>query len=222
MIKPYYQTPLGTLYLGDCLEILCEIRRNAPVDAVITDPVWPNASDQLAGADDPYGLFLSAVNLLPLTTKRLAVHLGCDSDPRFLSAVPDIFPFFRVCWLRYVFPHYKGRLLYGSDVAYFFGNPPKSMFGRRVISGEFTDTSSDGKQSDHPCPRKLGHVNWIINRWTDENETILDPFLGSGTTAIICERYGRRWIGIEISKEYCDIAVKRIEAERAQLKLGLG
>ena len=220
MIKPYYKTELGVLYHGDCREILLELKHDQ-VDAVITDPIWPNASVQLIGAEDPYGLFLSAVNLLPSTTKRLAVHLGCDSDPRFLSAVPEALPFFRVCWLRYVMPHYKGRLMYGSDVAYFFGSPPKSIPGRHVISGEFTDTSSDGKQSDHPCPRKLGHINWIIGRWTDEGETILDPFLGSGTTAIICERLDRRWIGIEISKEYCDIAVKRIEAERAQLKLDL-
>ena len=52
-------------------------------------------------------------------------------------------------------------------------------------------------------------------------DIILDPFLGSGTTAVACERLGRRWIGIEISKEYCDIAVKRIDLERSQLKLGI-
>lgn len=50
-------------------------------------------------------------------------------------------------------------------------------------------------------------------------ETVLDPFLGSGTTAIACERLKRKWIRIEISEEYCKIAVKRIEAERKQLKL---
>jgi DNA modification methylase len=111
--------------------------------------------------------------------------------------------------------------MYGSDIAYFFGSPPKSIKGRRVISGEYTDTSNDGKQAEHPCPRKLGHVDWIIGRWTDEGEIILDPFLGSGTTAVACERLERRWIGIEISKEFCDIAVKRIEAERMQLKFNL-
>jgi DNA modification methylase len=48
---------------------------------------------------------------------------------------------------------------------------------------------------------------------------ILDPFLGSGTTAVACERLGRKWIGIEISEQYCELAAKRIEAEAAQLKL---
>jgi len=52
-----------------------------------------------------------------------------------------------------------------------------------------------------------------------EKPIVLDPFMGSGTVAEVCERYGRRWVGIELSKEYCDIAVKRIEKEAAQLKM---
>jgi DNA modification methylase len=51
--------------------------------------------------------------------------------------------------------------------------------------------------------------------------TVLDPFIGSGTTAEVCEQYGRRWIGIELSEEYCEIARKRIDKEAAQLKLEL-
>jgi len=48
---------------------------------------------------------------------------------------------------------------------------------------------------------------------------VLDPFIGSGTVAEVCERYGRAWIGIELSQEYCDIAVKRIEKEAKQMKM---
>ena len=49
-----------------------------------------------------------------------------------------------------------------------------------------------------------------------ENETILDPFLGSGTTAIACIRTGRKCIGIEKERKYFDIAVARVEAELNQ------
>jgi DNA modification methylase len=48
---------------------------------------------------------------------------------------------------------------------------------------------------------------------------VADPYLGTGATAVACERLKRRWIGIEIEEKYCAIAVKRIEAERRQLKL---
>ena len=53
----------------------------------------------------------------------------------------------------------------------------------------------------------------------DRKNIILDPMLGSGTTAIACERLNRRWIGIEIEEKYCEIAAKRIEKENQQLKM---
>ena len=46
---------------------------------------------------------------------------------------------------------------------------------------------------------------------TKEGDIVLDPFIGSGTTAVVCERLNRRWIGIEINPEYCEIAKQRIQ-----------
>lgn len=60
-------------------------------------------------------------------------------------------------------------------------------------------------------PIQLAHH--IIETFTKPNDTILDPFLGSGTTARACKDLGRKCIGIEISKEYCDIAVRRLGQE---------
>ena len=69
----------------------------------------------------------------------------------------------------------------------------------------------------HPTEKPVGLMTQII----DANicGSVLDPFIGSGTTAIACERLNRCWIGIEISEEYCEIAAKRIENERKQLKM---
>jgi DNA modification methylase len=52
-----------------------------------------------------------------------------------------------------------------------------------------------------------------------ENEIVLDPFLGSGTTAIACEELKRKWIGIEQDERWCEVAAKRIEKENQQLRL---
>ena len=52
-----------------------------------------------------------------------------------------------------------------------------------------------------------------------EGDVVLDPFFGAGTTGFVCEKYGRKWMGIELSESYAEIAAKRIESEASQLKL---
>lgn len=73
----------------------------------------------------------------------------------------------------------------------------------------------------HCTQKAIAVMQWCTLIYRDHYKIILDPFLGSGTTAIACEKMRINWIGIELSQEYCDIAVKRIEKEAKQLKLEL-
>ncbi len=215
-MKPYYQDEWVTIYHGDCREILPQLPK---VDLLLTDPVWPNADAGLEGQDRAAELLAETLQLLPVGVKRLAIHIGCDTDPRFLAAVPLKYEFFRVCWLRYIQPHYKGRLLYNSDIVYLFGEPPKPTERQFLIPGYTEDTSSDGKQSDHPCPRKIWHTKWLVKWWSELGETILDPFLGSGTTAVAAKTLNRRCIGIEIEEKYCKIAADRCSQDVMKLDI---
>jgi site-specific DNA-methyltransferase (adenine-specific) len=217
-MKPYFQEDGITIYHGDCREVLPSI---GEVDTVLTDPVWPNSSPELIGNERPGPLMAEMCHVLP-RTKRLIVHLGCDSDPRFLSAVPEFFPFLRLCWLRYACPTRKGRCLYGADVAHVFGEYPKSQPGRRVISGEYCSTRADARRviltkhkewgkavpGEHPTPRRLQHLRWLVAKWAEG--PILDPFAGSGTTLLAAKMNGLTGIGIEIEEKYCEIAAKRL------------
>lgn len=207
-MKPYYQERGITIYHGDCRDVLMRLRG---YDTVITDPVWPNAKVELAGWEDPISLFKECAELL--FADRLAVQLGCDSDPRMLAELEARWTFFRVAWLELARPHYKGRLMYGSDVAYLFGEPPKSRDGFHVVPGRFIDSDSSGRQSDHPCPRKLHHVGWLVSKWSNPTDCILDPFAGSGTTLVAAANHGRTAIGIEIEEKYCEMAAKRLSQE---------
>lgn len=212
--SPYYRDSLTEIYLGDAREILP--RLTAP-NVIITDPVWPNCVVPLYGQDDPHAMLAEMFHALPKMPKRAAIQLGCDSDPRFLTAVPESLRFFRVAWFKLARVGYKGRTLMTGDVAYLFGDAPKSKPGAHVIPGECMDASSDGKQSEHPCPRKLKHVSWLVNWWSQEDEVILDPFMGSGTTLVAAKLSGRKSIGIEIEERYCQMAVRRLAQESLRL-----
>lgn len=211
-MKPQYEREGVKLYLGDCRDVLFDPCIDG--DVIITDPIWPNAPEGMfPWAGEPEVILKSALKELPTGVKRLAIQIGCNSDPRFLNGVPKRFPFFRCCWLEYVRPGYLGRLLYTSDIAYFFGEPPPNRKGNFVISGYCRLVASKRTRYDHPCIRQLFHVQWQIEKWSNPTEVVIDPFMGSGTTGVACVRTGRKFIGIEKEPKYFDIAVKRIEAE---------
>jgi len=205
-----------SLFRGDCREILPYLSN---IDTIVTDPVWPNAISELPGSDDPYGLFANMWEALPHIPARAAIQLGCDSDPRFLDPVP--LPFFRYVFLELSRKGYKGRLLNSGDVGFLFGAPPKSRPGLRVIPGRCNDADSKGKQTDHPCPRKLRHVEFLVWNWSEPTDVICDPFMGSGTAGVACIRTDRRFIGIELPK-YFEMARKRIEGELRKIRLDFG
>ena len=210
-MKPYYEHGGVTIYHGDCREIL----HTLTYDTVITDPVWPNSSPMLTGADRPYQLLSESAALWEC--KRAAVHLGCNSDPRILQAIPTSLPFFRVMWLRYARPHYLGRLLYGNDVAYLFGEPPAAREGNVLIPGEFIDPDNQGKQTSHPTPRKVGHVQWLMSKWTNIGDIVLDPFAGGGTTLRAAKNLGLAAIGIEIEERLCEMSAEYLRQETMAL-----
>ena len=65
----------------------------------------------------------------------------------------------------------------------------------------------------HPTQKPEDLMKYLIKTYSNENDTILDPFLGSGTTAVACQELHRNYIGIEISKEYCKIAEERLKQQ---------
>ena len=63
---------------------------------------------------------------------------------------------------------------------------------------------------DHPCPKPLRLLDWIIRSFTPAAGSILDPFVGSGTTLVAAKVLGRTGIGIEKSERYCEIVAHRL------------
>lgn len=207
----------ATLYCGDCRDILPGIQ----ADAMITDPVWPNCpSGLLAGSEDPFGLLAETFRALRHRPQRSVIVLRHDSDPRFLQAVPHDYPFFRTQILPYVMPGYIGRKLGGDELAYCFGEPIPSAPRQRVIPGYAPKVQPGGRQANgHPCPRAIDHFRFLVGWWSTDGETVLDPFMGSGTTLVAAIEQGRRAVGIEIDPRYYEIACRRADDAQRQTRM---
>ena len=195
----------ATLYHGDCLEILPTLPR---VDAVVTDP--------------PYGIGRDGK---PRSTSSHGGHkgykfLGWDSKPAniapFLSAgLPCVIwggNYFPVppsrCWLIWD----KGQRIDQADAEMAWTNLDVPV---RVKTVNRVAIAVDG--AVHPTQKPVPVMEWCLS-FVDA-ETILDPFMGSGTTGVACANLGRRFIGIEIERRYFDIACERIAAAYAQGRL---
>jgi len=89
----------------------------------------------------------------------------------------------------------------------------RKEFGRRFNIWQYHEA---GTRTKHPAvfPEKLAHDHIIS--WSNENDTILDPFMGSGTTGIACHELGREFIGIELDEGYFKIAQTRIQDAQSQ------
>lgn len=208
--------------IGGCHLILGDMREVAPTvetDVLVTDPVWPNApADTVPGSNDPWGLWREAVVAFP-RHKRALIVMRSDSDPRFLAEYKT-HKFFRVMHLPYVMPGYLGRALGGDEFAYWFGSVVASVAGRRVIPGRGPAAQPSARPANgHPMSRAQIHFNWLINWCVDPGESVLDPFMGSGTTGVACALQGVPFTGIEIEPKYFDIACRRVEQALRQKDL---
>jgi len=219
--KPYYQRGPVTLYHGDCLELLPHLPR---VDAVVTDP--------------PYGVDFHGKNTKH--TKRYADgYSGGDSD----SVGPKAIRWFVSVGIRCVvtpgialaFDYPKpadigavycpsgaglGRWGFvGVHPILYYGKCPYLQNGMGHRPNSFSSFATADKNG-HPCPKPEEWMEWLVRKASAfDGELIVDPFTGSGTTAIACIRNEKRFIGIERESEYLDIAAARCDRELDQKRL---
>lgn len=209
-----------TLYLADCTQF----RPPGGYDVVLTDPPWSNLARELAHIDY-YQVFSGMCRKIPRKCKRAIIQLGFRSDPAMLHRLPKRLGFVRVVNCRYNFPNHAGRFLGGMEHAYVYGTLPRWRPEERIISGvhlmareemEHRVLNCQTKGIDHPCPRPLSWTEFLVKKYCDDDETVYDPFMGSGTTAVACWRNGMRFVGCEINETYFDAACRRVEKETKQ------
>lgn len=204
----------ATLYLGDCMEILPTLPK---VDAVITDP--PYGINEAAGKNKSRS---------KLAHSKDYGNLDWDSAPPpqslidALRAHSDWQAFFggnyfvlppSSCWL--VWDKLNGANDF-ADCELAWTNWPKAV---RRIAWRWHGMLREGNEERfHPTQKPLEVMKWVLDL-CPKADTVLDAFMGSGTTGVACVHQGRKFIGIEREPSYFDIACRRIEQAAKQGQL---
>ena len=247
MAKPYYEQDGITIYHGDCREVLTTLDAVDHVITdppyardVYTRLSMPNtkegsgtpgrslgdSSARLAAGDIGHiddMLDAVAVEIARLAKRWALVFSDVETCHRWRSATEG-------AGMRYV---RTGAWVKPDAMPQMSGDRPSVGFepctsahakgpmrwnggGRQAVW--IYNTVKGSTRPNHPCPKPETLMAHIVSDFTDEGETILDPFMGSGTTLVAAKRLGRKAIGIELNEAYCEIAAKRL----AQGALPLG
>jgi site-specific DNA-methyltransferase (adenine-specific)/modification methylase len=203
----------ATLYLGDCRDILPTLGK---VDAVVSD--WPYGIGEAAGknasrsalavakdyGDDKWDDNPIDAELVALT--RAAGRWNILFGGNYYECPPTS------CWL--IWDKENGTTDF-ADCELAWTNLPKAVRRLRYMWNGMLRANGEAR-GDHPTQKPIGVMKWAIGLLPEPNETILDPFMGSGTTGVAAVQMGRKFIGIEREERYFQIARKRIEDAQRQ------
>jgi DNA modification methylase len=205
------------LLQGDCLELLPQIEAGA-VDAVVTDPPY-GIGFNYHGYDDTRDNLRRLIEGMMPELRRVARRVYILPGVTQVALYPEPDWIMCVTWDttgshgKYGFTQWMPVLCYGSDVAGFarLSNGVLKTDTLAIRGGGGVGFQRSESERDHTCPKPLNLMRMLARRLTNPDETILDPFAGSGTTAIASIQTGRRCLAIELDPRYYAVARKRID-----------
>jgi DNA modification methylase len=217
----------ATLYLGDCRDILPTLGK---VDAVITDPPYMFSTSSALGKLNPWADMCNAAfwfsDVLAKCRDRLPIEggyvwwfLNWRTMPTLQKAVCDIswniesLLIWDKDWIgpggsKGLRPSYEMVALLCTGAA---------ALPNRGLPDIWKHPASSQKAHGHPAEKPIGLLTELVKQ--TPAETVLDPFMGSGTTGAACGLLGRRFIGREMDPTWFDVACRRIEAAYKQPRL---
>lgn len=210
----------ATLYCGDCREIMPELRANA----LVTDPPYGieysrGTVNRKRGKAIYAGAFNDSRNYVrdvcvPATVAGLT---QCDGRGAVTPGAPCLWLYpepvvigglYQPCAVglnRWGFANFNPVLFYGKD--------PRAG---KCLSATVLSVNSPPSDRRHPCAKPQSAMNWLVEKMTLPGQTVLDIFMGSGTTGVSAISMGRQFIGVELEPAYFDIACERIDQAQRQ------
>lgn len=213
-MKPYYQDDYCTIYNGDCREILPDL---PSVDLVLTDPPYGLGERWQGGTWGANPIYAEARKwdlLIPEEDLWNIIKKGTNSIIWGGNYYPSMLPCRgMLAWVK----NPPMETMADFEYAWTTFDRPAKLFT--------CPRNPDGKR-EHPTQKPLELMRWCINMagnpykldtgaYADREtiDTILDPFMGSGTTLRAAKDFRRNAIGIEISEKYCEISARKLSQE---------
>jgi len=207
----------NTIVVGDCLDVMAQMPDGC-VDLVVTDPPYPKQFSYLYGylADECPRIMKRGASLFAIT-------------PHYL--LPEVIRVFNnklkyrwiLCMNQFQGAH--ARMAMGIEITW---KPilwyVKEAYpqGRGFVPDGFIVSGRAGEKKElHEWEQDSSWAYFLIDKFSNPDDLIFDPFMGSGTTAVVADRLGRNFFGCDISEEYVEMALKRLEKDRAGRQLAL-
>ncbi len=201
MLTPYYQDESTTIYHGDCREILPTLGR---FDLLLTDPPYGIGVNHNMGrrkGDKPSDYIPADWDSKPPSENDFTKMIDA-SDCQIIWGANhfiDLIHRRSSCWLVW-------DKLFSNEVSFAACELAWTSF--RGVVKKFQH-SSCRQNGFHPTQKPVALMRWCLS-FAPDAETIIDPFLGSGTTLVAAKLEGRKAVGIELEERYCEIAANRL------------
>lgn len=206
---------------GDCLEVMKQMPDKC-VDLVLTDPPYGMAYQSSRRTDKHEKIELDDSIEWFRDFARESFRVLRDDSHIYAFCNDYAISHFRD-WLEKAGFTPKRALVWvknnhtSGDLEGDYGNKTEfciyAQKGRRLLNGNRDTNVLESKRQNtdlHPTEKPLDLIMKLIQKSSNSNEIIFDPFLGSGTTAVAAKQLGRNFIGIELSEKYCEVARNRL------------
>lgn len=202
----------GILYNDDCLNILPKLGDES-IDLVLTDPPWNIAAKEYDKGIDIKPI-LKEIKRVVKPDGHICLEVGFCSHT-YLDLFDELNLFYKQPIVLYCINGMGRRSYVGWNhfsLVFWVTKKPETKICKKfrdVIPWTLISTKNEGWE--YPNPKNPGAYEKLIRMFSREYDTVLDPFMGSGTTAIAARRSNRHFIGIEINENYWNVEIKRLK-----------
>ena len=230
MIAPYYHSARVTLYNADCIDVMRDMPDNS-VDLTVIDPPYrlniaqgnkgcfeksysKLTSKRLQSLSDSFDIKMIFTEMARICKKQIYIFCSNSQISEIMSTSKDLgYSPTVLVWHKYnSVPFSHGTWRQDAEFIIHCSKSNKPFNGSSELKSKVKSLPLCRECPEHPTTKPLSLISGYITISSNPNDLIFDGFMGSGTTGVAAMKLNRRFIGVELSEEYCEIAKARIHA----------